>query len=281
MKDFTQGTYELLLEAFQKAGYSFCTYSNGVAENRERVIIIRHDIDKKPGNALKTATLEMALGIKGTYYFRAVRKEAEVKYLKAIAEMGHEIGYHYEDFALCRGDYEKAICSFKENLSFFREYYPVTTICMHGSPLSQYDNRLLWSRYDYRSMGINYEPYFDADMTSFLYLSDTGRRWDGAASIRDRAGLNSKEPAIMPWDMWVVMPLKESMIRVEDTSAALHDQYRFRTTKDIIDAVDAGAIPQKVLLTIHPQRWEDNTVMWLKEAVLQNVKNLIKKLLNH
>ena len=43
---------------------------------------------------------------------------------------------------------ERAIEDFRINLEKFREIYPVKTICMHGSTLSKYDNRLLWEKYD-------------------------------------------------------------------------------------------------------------------------------------
>ena len=58
---------------------------------------------------------------------------------------------------------------------------------MHGSPLSKWDNRDLWKRYDYRDFGIIAEPYFDVDFNEVLYLTDTGRRWNNSkASVRDK-----------------------------------------------------------------------------------------------
>ena len=63
----------------------------------------------------------------------------------------------------------------------------VKTICMHGSPLSKWDNRDLWKKYDYRDFGIIAEPYFDVDFDEVFYLTDTGRRWDGdKVSVRDK-----------------------------------------------------------------------------------------------
>jgi len=135
--------------------------------------------------------------------------------------MGYEIGYHYEDMDLSsrgqrsprlnpllgaplgaiqlgkevRGQkelddsavFDKAIKSFERNLEKLRKLYPVKTICMHGSPLSKWDNRDLWKKYDYRDYGIIAEPYFDVDFREVLYLTDTGRRWDGdEVSVRDK-----------------------------------------------------------------------------------------------
>ena len=52
---------------------------------------------------------------------------------------------------------------------------------------------------------------------------------------------------------------------------------RFRSTFDIIEAVEAGRFPDKVMINAHPQRWTDNPVAWGKELVWQNVKNVIKR----
>ncbi len=73
------------------------------------------------------------------------------------------------------------------NLERLRKLYPVKTICMHGSPLSKYDNRKLWEKHDYKDYGIIGEPYFDVDFSRVLYLTDTGRCWDGFDySVRDK-----------------------------------------------------------------------------------------------
>ena len=32
-------------------------------------------------------------------------------------------------------------------------------------------------------------------------------------------------------------------------------------------------------MTFHPQRWHDSTIPWLKEFVLQNAKNIVKRLI--
>jgi len=67
---------------------------------------------------------------------------------------------------------------------------------MHGSPMSRWDSRLLWKYYDYKDFGITGEPYFDVDFDKVMYLTDTGRRWDGDfVSVRDKAqgsGLRAK-----------------------------------------------------------------------------------------
>lgn len=68
-----------------------------------------------------------------------------------------------------------------------RTLVPVSTIVMHGSPRSKHDSRDLWKHYDYRSLGIIGEPYFDIDFSKVFYITDTGRCWDGDRySVRDK-----------------------------------------------------------------------------------------------
>ncbi|HCY00264.1 MAG TPA: hypothetical protein DG754_09020, partial [Bacteroidales bacterium] len=73
---------------------------------------------------------------------------------------------------------DAAYQQFCENLDEFRQIADVKTICMHGSPRSKYDNRDIWTKYNYKELGIIGEPYFDLNFDDFFYLTDTGRRWD-------------------------------------------------------------------------------------------------------
>jgi len=180
-KDFTYDTYSGLIASLKKAGYVFLPFidfiSNG--SDGEKCIALRHDIDRLPENALKMARMENTAGIKASYYFRIVKESYDEDIIRQIAELGHEIGYHYENLTTCGGDLRLAIDDFRLNLEKLRKLYPVNTICMHGSPLSKWDNRDLWKKYDYRDYGIIAEPYFDIDFDEVFYLTDTGRRGMG------------------------------------------------------------------------------------------------------
>ncbi len=58
--------------------------------------MMRHDIDRKPENALFTAWIEAESGIRATYYFRRYGSAFRPEIMKEIEGMGHEVGYHYE-----------------------------------------------------------------------------------------------------------------------------------------------------------------------------------------
>jgi len=139
--DFTYNKFSGILKTLLSRGYEFQTLEQFCQSPVDKTVILRHDVDKYPEHSVHTATLEKAMGIKGTYYFRIVKQSNHPELISQIAKMGHEIGYHYEDLTLAKGDVNHAYELFNTNLEYFRKYYPVKTICMHGSPTSKWDNR--------------------------------------------------------------------------------------------------------------------------------------------
>ncbi len=321
--DFTLKIFRTFLEALLEPQYRFIPFSTYLQHSTDhnnsitfpitdtsiqhfntstlqRLVVLRHDVDRLPENALQTAIIEHELDIKGTYYFRVVPESYNLKIMEEISQLGHEIGYHYEDVDLVvkrKGVKRKGVMregvirnithhglhitdhssritdhasritdhasriahhalpitdhlidaayeSFSANLEMFRKHFDIKTICMHGSPRSRYDNRLIWSKYDYRELGIIGEPYFDIDFQEVAYFTDTGRRWNGDnVNIRDKVNSNYN--------------------------------FDFKTTYQIIDHIDR--LPAKIMFTIHPQRWHNRPWPWLKELLWQNVKNQVKR----
>ncbi len=248
MTDFNTAAYRSLLDALILAGYEFQTFRDYLKNPLEKVVILRHDVDKKPGNSLRFAEIEHDRGLKASYFFRVVTESLQVDKLLAIAKLGHEIGYHYEDMDPAKGDPQEAIKSFEQNLEKLRKLAPIDTICMHGSPLSKFDNKDLWQHYDYHEYGIIGEPYFDLDYGKIFYITDTGRKWNNRdASIRDK--VNS------PFEIEV------------------------KSTEHFIELIKAGEMPDQMMINTHPQRWNDEWVPWVVELVSQTVKNSIKRML--
>jgi hypothetical protein len=276
--DFTVNKYIELLKALQNAGYVFLTFrdymsfhlkmagqspninvTSGQAQNPqteternnnslpEKFIILRHDVDARPENSLLFAIIQEKIQIKGSYYFRVIRKSYDENIIREISDLGHEIGYHYENMDTCNGNIDLAFSDFVVNLKKMRSVVPIDTICMHGSPLSKYDNRELWEKFNYRSLGIIGEPYFDIDFNKIAYFTDTGRRWNGHKySIRDKT--------------------KSSF------------SFDFKTTNQIIKNITN--LHPNIMFTFHPQRWTNNKALWLKELILQNIKNIAKRFIS-
>jgi len=247
--DFTVNIYHSLLKSFLDNGYAIISFEDYLINDPGTpFVILRHDVDKKPENALITAKIERDYGIRSSYYFRIVKSSNDPEVIRKIASLGHEIGYHYEDYSIAGGNAKKAIRQFTDNLEYFRRFYPVRTICMHGSPMSRYDNRTIWNFLSFETFGIIGEPYYTIDFTQVQYLTDTGRRWNGEkVSIRDK----------------------------------VDDRFRgnYRSTYDIIQAITDRKLHSRLMITVHPQRWNPIGVEWAIEYAGQNIKNQIKRLL--
>ncbi len=316
--DFTITQYTQLLKSLQSAGFFFQTFEEYLSQEtiknpesqshlhsitqsrnhpttQSRKIILRHDVDLLPRHSLRFAKIQHSMGIKGSYYFRAVPESWDEEVIKEIAALGHEIGYHYENmdavnynplniaqsktygtqnhqspitnhqslvtnhqspqkkYSAPENHIDLAYENFLENLKKLRQLTVVKTICMHGSPRSKYDNKAIWEKYDYKKLGIIGEPYYDMDFNEFFYLTDTGRRWDGwKTSVRDK---------VPQQEEWV----KQGLV--------------FHSTQDIIKAAKEGGLPQRVMMTFHPQRWNYKAIPWFKELLIQNLKNQIKKII--
>lgn len=253
--DFTINTYFNLLSQLIDKGYKFITYEKYCIEKHpNKFVILRHDVDLLPYNSLRIAEIEAELGVKGTYYFRAVPKSWNENVIRRISELGHEIGYHYECLTTCNGNVDEAYIDFCKNLKCLRKLTNVSTICMHGSPRSPYDSKDIWKKYSYKDLGLIGEPYFDTDFSTTFYLTDTGRRWDGfKVSVRDKIEKYQEE--------WIAKGLT------------------FHSSKDIIAAAQNNNLPEQIMITMHPQRWNPFGQKWIIEAIMQNLKNIIKSLI--
>jgi hypothetical protein len=273
--DFTIRTYKQLLEALNNSSYAFQPFAEFIENPAEKAIVLRHDVDAKKLNSLLFAKIQAEAGIKGTYYFRVVSQSYDEAIIREIAAMGHEIGYHYETMDTCRGDIDMAYDKFCRNLELFRKFVPVKTICMHGSPMSKYDNRAIWQKYNYRKLGLIGEPYFDINFREVFYLTDTGRRWDGeGVSIRDKV---KKEQGTRNKNDEYRISTQHPTTCPELVEGPNTQHLSFHTTNDIIHAAHNDQLPDKILMTFHPQRWTDQPLPWIKELIWQNVKNQIKK----
>lgn len=245
MRDFSVTIYRDLLDSMKNAGYRFQTFTQYLQSPEARVILLRHDVDDRKLHSLEFARIQHEKGIVGSYYFRMVPQSFDEGVIREIHQLGHEVGYHYEDMDFAKGDPKEALRLFEQHLDRLRKIVPVSTICMHGSPRSKFDNKDVWKHYKYQDYGIIGEPYFDLDYRKVFYLTDTGRRWDGhAVSVRDKV--------------------------------ADHFGLRFHSTGQLIASIDQGKFPPCAMLNFHPQRWTDNILTWYSDKYLQIGKNMVK-----
>jgi hypothetical protein len=244
-RDFTLRMYRDLMETVTTSVYTPTLVCDYLTSPPARAIILRHDVDRAPERALNMAKVEGEMGVQGSYYFRRGRDVFNPKIISEIADMGHEIGYHYETLDKAKGDVNKAIHIFEHELAEFREIVDIKTVCMHGNPLAPWANRDMWGNHDLKDFGLLGEPYLSIDYNTIMYLTDTGRTWAGGkVSVKD----------------------------------VVNTQYanKVSSTTGVIDLIRSGRFPGICLLA-HPNRWCDDFSAWLWELVWQNAKNVGKR----
>ena len=239
--DFTVEKYKELLEALKK----------------HKCFSLRHDVDLRPDFSLRIAQVEAASGLTATYYFRTVPESYDEAIIQQIVSLGHRAGYHYECLTTCNGDMKAAYDDFCLNLERLRKIVPITTACAHGSPRSPWNSQDIWLHNDIHALGIDYEPMLDTDFSKTLYITDTGRRWDGyKVSVRDKVPRYQEQ--------WTA----EGLV--------------FHSTDDIINALNNPQHPihlKSLLVNTHPQRWMPFGIQWMMEAGLQQAKNIAKRVI--
>jgi len=279
--DFTYPKYVKLCKVVIDANMTILTVKDYVLmdEKPDKFVIFRHDIDDEVDlyYASKMAKTEDELGFKTTYYFRTCEKVFEPKIIKEIADIGHEIGYHYEVLGEAEGDYSKAIELFESGLNRFKGIYNVKTIAQHGGPLrsglnvvtlsnmlellkyiiqrkpvfDHWESKDIWKKYDFRDYGIIGEPYLSIDFDNVVYLSDTNRSWiDTKYRLKDRVGAEQSINAVK----------------------------NIKRTDDLVEAIESGEL-QRVHILIHPSNWKETFGEWVKWFMLQQMRNVGKRVL--
>lgn len=253
--DFTLKTYKKLLLTILENNYivltfqKYCLDKNRFDNDETYFVILRHDVDEIAENALKMARLEHQLGVQATYYFRIVKQSNKPEVIEEIASLGHEIGYHYEDLAFAKGNMEEARVAFENNLSYFRTFYPVKTVCMHGSGTSKYDNRKFWKDYKLSQFGLIGEPYLTTNFDKISYCTDTARRWDG-----------------IKYNIWD---------RVESSGKLI-----IHSSAEMMNKIENGTFYPKSLILAHTL-WTDNFFQWGVLYVREFLRNKVKYIAQH
>lgn len=244
--DFTLKKYLGIVDASLDAGYAIGSVSDLFdGRLRDHSVVLRHDVDRRPLNALAMATAEARKGVRASYYFRSVPVSFDPKIISAIAELGHEIGYHYEDWHLAKYDKHLAKALFEKNLSAIRSIAPVSTICMHGSPLSKENNMTIWQHWRFEDYGLK-DCILSHDYNGHAFFTDSGRTFGvSGANLRDELGDADIFPSV-------------------------------RTTEDLCKFVrnrSAG----RIMISCHPERWTDDPITWLPQFARDQLANAVKQ----
>jgi hypothetical protein len=251
-KDFHLKTYQHLLGALLTTGFPILRIKDFFLKGHHApaFIILRHDVDRRPENALKMAILEHSLDIHSTYYFRVTRNVFIKDIIQQITEMGHEIGYHYEVMDKAKGNIQLAERIFISELQELRSITDISTACMHGNPLSSWDNKVFWRNYSLDQFDLVGEAYLSIGGKELFYSTDTGRGWNRKLfNLKDHFPRGSIQYLPSVFSSYQLMEL------------ILAKRY------------------QKMYLQTHPNRWSWRPFQWSRQWVEDLCLNSIKWIL--
>ena len=173
--------------------YVFLTCSEKIkCSDKKKVVYLKHDVECNPKNALKIAKIEAAFGIRATFYFQVDLVEKNPSTVIDIANLGHEIGYHYDVLDECNGNFESAKNAFNKALKVFEDVsINIKTVCPHGNPVLERsnwtsnkdffrDHDVAKAYTDITDIIVNPQDAFEGPIT---YISDTGYFWKVISNV--------------------------------------------------------------------------------------------------
>jgi hypothetical protein len=147
----------------------------------DRAIILRHDIDTQLDIAVKMAEIESRSSISSTFFVRFHSHAynplciKDARKIQKIAQLGHEIGLHYEPdyYSLIGRSFHDFVRNEIDLLSAISDQ-KVKCVAPHEptrSGIKRIDDDLA------KELGITTQAYSDTLMSNFKYLSDSSCNW--------------------------------------------------------------------------------------------------------
>lgn len=185
--------YEEMLQNALDNGYIVTSlidwYEHYMNNPKQKVVILRHDVDYSQKGAARMLEIERKLGVHSTFYFRWSTANEEL--IDRIKEYGSEVGLHYETLATYA--IEHNICSENEldvvdyincqeelinEIKRFNELYgTIKTAASHGDARNRIlcvPNNMLVENGNLQDFGLVTEAYNKEIHKQFdIYISDT------------------------------------------------------------------------------------------------------------
>lgn len=229
-----------------------------VSPKTKNYIVLKHDVETDVSKAYNMAKIENKYGHRGTYYVQAylMDDEKNIRMLKNMQDMGHEISYHYDVMDSCKGDLEKAIVEFEHNKDKFEQNgFKIETLCQHGNPVVErvgytsnrdfFRSEVVRERYpELSDIMVNFKQMHQTDYT---YFSDAGRKFK------------------MIFD-----PINNDIVNSDDKNIVY---------KDLNALLDAFQADEAYIISTHPHRWTDSAVIYVIKTVMFKTVKFVAKLL--
>lgn len=182
--------YGRLLKTALGHGYRVVTLEEfldeDLGEGDPPVLILRHDVDQHPASALTMSDVEVALGLRSTWYLRWRTARPDV--VAELRRRGGEIGFHYETLSRAELDgtdlgadpaerLQRGRDLLREEIATFTELHgPIRSVAAHGDTRAPgIRNGDLLRDEEWREYGVDYDA------------NDAMRRHRLAAWVTDRS----------------------------------------------------------------------------------------------
>ena len=240
---FRLSQYSDLLTNLQASGRPMRTVADFLLRPDRNSVVLRHDVDRNVGRAVRLAELEHRAGVCSSFYFRHGKGGFPASAIRELAAMGHETGFHYETLSVTGGNAAAALELFLQQLAEFRKIATCRTICAHGKPLSP------WFSGDIAVELVEAAPDIIGDASASMpveqitYLTDAGGRWNSpAVNLRDRIG---------------TMPLNLDPLAPQDLAQLLERE-------------------TSLYISTHPERWCDSKASFMFQSCIDYAAVLVK-----
>lgn len=242
---FTYQCYGELLKKLKDHGYQTADYESW--RQKERCVILRHDVDNDIHKAVEMAVFEQEQGVASTYFvlltsnFYNVFSGESCEALHKIMDCGHQIGLHFDEvrYPALASDMEGIKKKIAEEAEILGRAVGcrVNTVSMHrpGKEILEADLQI---------PGVinSYGKLFFQD---FKYVSDSRRRW--REPVEDVIASEQYERLHILihafWYNWQEIELHDSILRYVNGG----NRQKYAWLKDNI--TDLGAImpPEEIL----------------------------------
>lgn len=225
-----------------------------------KIVVLKHDVETNPKNALKLAKIESKYNLKGSYYVQAylIKNLKNIKILKEIQKLGHEVSYHHDVMDSNKGQIEEAKEEFEKNVKLFEKNgFKVVTVCQHGNPIVKREGYCS-NRDFFRNSDIAEEYNHITEVMvslkkrierNYEYVSDAGYGWKNIfdPENNDRVDSSIKDIKIESFEKLISF--------IKNT-------------------------PEMVIISTHPHRWSNlSIILKLRKIFFSGIKKIVKKLM--
>lgn len=176
MYSFDIDSYVFLLKNFEQNGYTYNLLSSLLEKkNLSKIMYLRHDIDVHPIFAMEMAKQEYDMNIGATYFILLnshynVLYHENIRIIKEISKMGHEIGLHY-DLSTYPSIFDLAYKQLHREVDILSDIVEKQVQCIttHEPSYVVYDS--------FKELIEFIHPHSERFSKDMVYVSESRRKW--------------------------------------------------------------------------------------------------------